>query len=162
MPPLRALATIVGGAEIPNDADCLPVEVLDQVVAAAPPVLPDVEADSPELYDAMAFTAARVILAAYRRWPVLRHLAMFSAANEVGLVTERGLDAVLLERLEGDDRAVLVGVSGFQYGWSVNCARRILGWDPIDNPCVTESWAETRQGPVPTPGGAETGPSSAG
>lgn len=98
-------------------------------------------------YDGCATYMAKIILTAFTLQPELAQVPTepvyetdddgrmrFVDGNPV--VVHPGLYEVLKQRITADDRDVAKEMSGFQWGWAVNAARRCVELGPVPNPAI--------------------------
>lgn len=136
----NAMKTILGGDEPEPMTD----EEFEAMIREAPL--------SPGMWDygAYANATARIVLEAYERWPQLQEMADthvylsdsngFADWNVNGIgsavVLNRTLYDVIKQIYPEHYEAIFIELSGFQWGWAVNAARKILDLGPLPNPAI--------------------------
>ena len=100
-----------------------------------------------DTYDGTATATARIILEALERWPELQKVPSEVAYITLGEGDETRLVATtrdlydILKQIHGEDSVeckVMLGLTGFQWGWAYNAALRCLGLDEVPNPALLE------------------------
>lgn len=141
----RALDTILGGAEQPADEEKMSVaEMLDKLLAAPPCTDPAAMAGYGECAESVAGEILRWAYAnpdRYANTPAETEITWPEKADGSGkdynnpIYGRRGLYDVLK-----DDGIALdtLGITGFQWGWAYNAARRCLELPPVQNPAIVE------------------------
>lgn len=174
----RALDTILGGAPAPAEDEALSVkEMRERVLATSydydwsqdfPPYdgrerTAEEEAAGDAAYENCAMAAAHAILDAFVVDPglVVAPTEMdydWDADPDRGAqgmkpeyLRSRGLYALMEERAPAQYEALhRMGLSGFQWGWAVNAARRCIQLAPVPNPAIlTIDTARLRAEPEP-------------
>lgn len=139
----RALGTILGGDPQPNDEECMTADEMRAMSLAAP-----FDADD---YGGAANAVARVILEAFLQYPPLVQIPtetpyLHDERGQLVMVND-GMQLVpiglgLYDVLKGlvasdrERREVFSGITGFQWGWAVNAARRCVELPEVPNPAI--------------------------
>jgi hypothetical protein len=125
-----AMKSIIGGSE----PTVLTDEQFEEMIRTA-----DLDR-SPVNYDMAANQVARLVLEAYEKYPRLQTMPDYAEYIEVddgGLVPITTTLTDVIFRIYKGHKA-LSGISGFQWGWGVNAARKILNLGPLPNPALLE------------------------
>lgn len=141
----RALKTIIGGESTPNLEERETIEEMEKRIRSAP-------IDANMSYDGCATACARIILEAFDHYPNLRDLpsetpylcdsngkAVFIDGNMIA--TGRSLYDVLKKLYPDETSAqqqIFSELTGFQWGWAANAARRCKGLGEVSNPAIIE------------------------
>lgn len=135
----RALDTILGGQPAPEIAEQASREEVEHRIRATP-------LDDRSGYGSCADAAARAVLEYLEADPERLNIptenvyetdsttgnVVFTSDGDLHLVTSG-----LYERMKQDGVPLSdLGLSGFQWGWAVNCARWILDAPPVPNPAI--------------------------
>ena len=141
--PERALETVLGGADQPNEEEKLSPKEFEDQIREAP-----IEANS---YNGAAAATARIIVEAIDKYPELRTVPMESVylKDQTGhmIFEPQAVKLVLgmydvLKQLYPDEESpegkVLSDLTGFMWGWAYNAAARILGLKDQPNPAIVE------------------------
>ena len=142
--PERALKPVLGGKEQPTESEMMSPEEFEDKIREAPIEETD--------YNGAAFACARMILEAIEQYPELRGVPyeaeylrggdglMVTTPNGGGVLVRAGLFDVLkqLHPEATPEQQVLLGLSGFMWGWACNAVQRILGEPPVPNPAIVE------------------------
>ncbi len=124
----RALKTILAGDPPPTRDEQMDVDAFRAWIEAAP--------DSPASYDDAARYAAKRILAFYQANPEAVNVPTNGQYEERdGEWVKTGPDLYDLIS-EADPSFRDLGLTGFQYGWAVNAARRCWELPPVPNPAI--------------------------
>lgn len=140
-----AMKLNVGGGEVPEGASDSEFE--ERIRGASLAITAD---GSGEGYSSFADATARVILEAYEEYPQLRDLSgepdylkgkngRVDWSNPIALNVTLGnvIDKLHPKGSQVHDQ-ILAELTGFQWGWAVNAARKILGLGPVPNPALWE------------------------
>lgn len=135
----RALKTILGGAPQPADHERMDAATMRAWILAAEPE------HSRDSYEECARYAAKLVLEYLLADPVRVAIPtenVYEEDESGGLVynSTGGLNLVtpgLYERMKADGIPLSdLGLSGFQWGWAVNAARRCVELPPVANPAI--------------------------
>jgi len=139
-----AMRAIIGGGDIPDE---LPTDMtFAETIRAAE--LPEEWVSGGDGYAAYANYAALIVLRIYEKYPMTQGLSdepeyLRDGDGTIDWTRPIALNVTLynvVKQLHTDEngpaRRCLSALSGFQWGWAVNAARKIVGLGPVPNPAL--------------------------